>query len=138
MRKFYILVGILAVVAGGIAVALIIGPSLDGGTSASSGVVVEDEAEIAERALAFVQPPYRDNYGNMRIAGYVDNLGDRAFVSATLSIELRDGEGNRTATIEHVVPDVAAGKRTWFDLDAGTFEEPQSPTVAVMSLELAR
>lgn len=138
MRKFYILVGILAVVAGVIAVALIIGPSLGSNTVASSGVTVEDEAEIAARALAFVQPPYRDNYGNMRLAGYVDNLGDRTFVTATLMIELRDREGNRTAQIEHVVPNVPAGERKWFDLDAGTYTEPQAPTISVESLEMAR
>jgi hypothetical protein len=68
----------------------------------------------------------------------VDNLGDKALIATDLSIELRDSEGNRTAVLEQTVNSVPAGQRKWFDIDAGTWDGPQTPTVTVTSIEVAR
>jgi hypothetical protein len=139
MRKFYIILGIAAIAALAAVYVLILNPALNNDRPAvSGGTVVTDEEEVNSRALAFVQPAYRDDYGNTRVAGYVDNLGDRALNAATLSIELRDAEGNRSALLEHTVTAIPANQRKWFDIDAGTWDGPQRPAVTVTSIEVAR
>lgn len=138
MRKFYILLGFLAVVAGVVAIGFILAPMLGSQSDVQSGVVVTDEEEINSRALAFVQPAYRDDYGNARVAGYIDNLGDRTLIATSLEIELRDETGDRALVLEHSVPSVPPGQRKWFDIDAGTWTGPLSPTVVVTSVEVTR
>jgi hypothetical protein len=139
MRKFYIFLGIVAVIAAFAVAALIAIPQLGSeATQPRSGTVITEAEEVNTRALAFVQPGYRDDYGNTRIAGYVDNLGDKDLIVTELSIELRDSEGNRTAVLEHTVNSVPAGQRKWFDIDAGTWTGPQDPAVTVTSIEVAQ
>jgi len=139
MRKFYIFLGVVAVLAAFAVIALIAVPQLSQeARQPRTGTVITEEEEVNARALAFVQPAYRDDYGNTRVSGYVDNLGDKLLIAADLSIELRDADGNRTAVLEHTVSSIPAGERKWFDIDAGTWSGPQRPAVKVTSIEVAR
>ncbi len=138
MRKFYTFGAVFAVVAGLIAIAFILAPVLTDRPVGSTGVTITDEAEISTMALAFVQPPYRDDFGNVRVAGYVDNQSATTFLRTKVSIELRDPAGNRTAVLEHELSTIPAGQRLWYDIDGGTFTGPQEATVAVIEIERAR
>ncbi len=138
MRRFHLLLGVIVVVAAAAAAVVLLWFPNDQDNAPRSGQLITDEAKVNKSALAFVQPAYRDDYGNMRIAGYVDNLGDRHLVAANLVIELRDEEGNRSAVIEHSVKSIPPRQRRWFDIDSGTWQGPQSTTIAVESIEVAR
>lgn len=139
MRIFYILLGVLTVAAIAAVGILVVGPTLgDGAAAPGEGVVITDEAEVNAHALAFVQPPYRDDFDNLRVAGYVDNLGERELVAATVEIELRNDNGDRIALIEHTVPSVPARERVWFDIDQGTWPGPTTATITVKSVEVPR
>lgn len=139
MRTFLIVLVIAVVAAAGIAGYIFFRPAIDDLRSSSQpGVVIDDPAEISARAIAFVQPPYRDDYGNMRVAGYIDNVGDRAMKTANISIELRSSEGDLEETIEHDLKNVPAGERTWFDIEGGTWGGPRTPSISVVSLEVVQ
>ncbi len=137
MRSIYILLGVAIVVLAG-AVVYFVGFGPSPVPQVRSGEVITDPAEIGERVLAYSQPPYRDDYGNARVAGYVDNYGDRDVLTAELTIELRDADGSRQETVVLTVNDVGAGQRKWYDVDAGTFVGPRVPKVSVDSIEIAR
>lgn len=139
MRTFYIVLGVLALAAIAAVFALVVLPTLGNDEPArGSGVEITDEAEVQTHALAFVQPPYRDDYNNLRLAGYVDNIGNTEIISATLEIEVRDSQDNRLLLVEHVTGAVPVGQRAWFDLDQGTFGEPGTASIRVIAVEVAR
>ena len=138
MRTFYILLGIVAVLAIVAVAVMIVGPTLQRDATVGDGVVITDEAEVNAHALAFVQPAYRDDYGNVRLAGYVDNLGGATLIAANIEIELRNESGDRTALVAHSVTSIPPGQRKWFDIDQGTWTGPQQSTIKVTSIEVAR
>ena len=138
MRSIYILLGVLALVAVVAIAYLALGQGADSVPVPRSGEVITDEVTIGERVLAYSQPPYRDDYGNARVAGYIDNFGDRTIITAEVSIELRDSDGNRQETVALTVNDIPPGQRKWYDVDAGTFTGPRVPQITVVSIEVAR
>ncbi len=139
MRIFYIVLGVLAVAAIAAVVAFVVLPTLgDDEPARGSGVEITDADEVGTYALAFVQPPYRDDYNNLRLAGYVDNIGSVDLISVQLEIEVRDSANNRLLLVEHATGAIPVGQRAWFDLDQGTFGEPGTASIKVISVEAAR
>lgn len=137
MRK-QTLVSFVLILVGVVAVVLIAMPVVRQGVLPSSGTLTQDAEEISKRALAYSGAPYRDDYGNTRVPGYVDNNGDRRLVKVNLIIDLLDDAGNRKERIQYTVDDIAAGERKWFDVDAGSWAGPRKPTITVESIEVGR
>jgi len=97
-----------------------------------------DQAEIAEKAVAFAANPFSDDYGLLRLTGYVDNLSESEFRAVTIEIRLVDGDGNEKEKITHTLEDVAAGTRKTFDINAGTLPPTRTARIAITSVEVAQ
>lgn len=138
MRKTVVFVAI-AILAGITVFFVIARPQLpERSASAQPGQTITDQTEINSRAIGFAQTPYRDDYGNLRVAGYVDNLGSTTLIKVQTTIELRDRDGGKQDEIEHVVTDIPPGQREWFDLDAGRFEDSREAYIVITSIEVAQ
>ena len=133
MRRPYLAIGIVVVLAGIIAVALVLAPVFTA-SEKPSGTSITKPNEVAAWALGFVAPPYEDDYGIIRTSGYVDNRGKQDISQANILISLYDAQGNRKEQINYAVKDIPAGQRRTFDTSAGTFQGPRSAQIKVVSV----
>lgn len=97
-----------------------------------------DQAEIDARVIAFVSNPFTDDYGLLRVPGYVDNLTESELRAVTLQIQLVDEAGTKRESITYVVKDVPPSSRKTFDLNAGTLPTKRTATIEVTTLEVYR
>ncbi|MHB9148474.1 MAG: hypothetical protein ACYC33_00065 [Thermoleophilia bacterium] len=119
-----------------IGVAAVLFGSSDGGTGSGPTTAITDPAQIDEIAVAFVQNPYNDDYGMMRIVGYLDNFGSSTIVSATLEIQLLGDDGGKKELVTYEVADVAPGARRTFDANAGTIDGSRTVNVKIAELRV--
>lgn len=99
---------------------------------------VKDEATINKTVLAFVQEPQTDNYSLARVPGWIDNQSNKKIRSATLLIQLFDGDGNRREKITYEVVNLEPKSRKTFDINAGTIPPDRKATVNVTEIEVVR
>jgi hypothetical protein len=103
----------------------------DGGTP----VAVTEKQEIDSLAIAYVQPPYSDDYQLLRLAGYVENLSDKPITVASLEFQLLDEDGNKKELIAYDVSDIPAHSRKSFDANAGVISPDRDVQVSIVQLE---
>lgn len=101
-----------------------------------STTTITDQEAIAEKAIGFVSVPFQDDYGLLRVPGYVDNLSDSEFRAVTLEITLLDEDGNKKEKITHVLENIPPKTRKTFDLNAGPIPPGRTATIAITSLEV--
>lgn len=94
--------------------------------------------EVNETVIAFVGAPYKDDYGTLRVPGYVDNLTKSEIRAATLRIQLLDNKGNKKEKITQVVTDIRPSSRKTFDINVGTKNEDRKPSVSVTKVEVVQ
>jgi hypothetical protein len=133
MRAVYILVIVVLIAATAGIMYLVLADDVTALFEQTS--VLTDEDAINERVTAFVRNPYQDDYGMMRLPGYVDNTGEEQIAVVTLEIQLLDGDGNKRELVKYHVRDIAAGARKTFDANAGSINADRNAEVKVTSLE---
>jgi hypothetical protein len=89
-------------------------------------------------AIAFVQTPFLNDYANVRVPGWVDNVSGSKIRSVTLEARLIDQDGNRREQITHVVYELDAGTRRSFDINAGTIAGPRTAEISVVEAVVLR
>lgn len=99
---------------------------------------ITDQEKIAEQAIAFAAPPFADDYGLLRLTGYVDNLSKSDFRAVTIEIQLIDEDGNKKEKITHTLKDIPAGTRKTFDINGGTLPASRKAEIAITSLEVVK
>lgn len=132
LRTFYVVLAVVLVVLAGIVLYLVFADS----PAIEQTEVVTDQAAIDSTTVAFVSPPFLDDYGTMRVPGYVDNVSSQTVRLATLEITLLDEDGNLEEVVIHEVADVPAGGRKTFDVNAGTIAGSRTAIVAVTRVEV--
>jgi ABC-type glycerol-3-phosphate transport system substrate-binding protein len=105
-----------------------------GGTTTT----VTDQTQIGEKAIAFAASPFSDDYGLLRLTGYVDNLSESEFRAVTIEIQLSDADGNKKEKITHTLKDVPAKSRKTFDINAGTLPATRTAAIAITSIEVVQ
>ncbi len=101
----------------------------------SSQSVTEAE-QIAAVALGWVGSPFPDDYGLLRVPGWVENRSTQKIRSATVEIQLLDEDGNKKEKVSYEVTDIAPGARKTFDINAGTLPSSRTATIAITRVEL--
>lgn len=101
-----------------------------------STTTITDQDAIAEKAIGFVSVPYSDDYGLLRVPGYVDNLSDSELRAVTLEITLLDDDGNKKEKITHVLENVPPKTRKTFDVTAGPIPPGRTAIISITSLQV--
>jgi hypothetical protein len=109
--------------------------ALAGGCTART-TILTDQDQIAQLAIAFVATPFTDDYGILRVPGYVDNNSDSNFRTVTLEIQLVDADGNKKERATYELQDIAPHNRKTFDLNLGTLPPDRTALVSITSLEV--
>lgn len=99
-------------------------------------VTITDPDTVNKSALAFVGTPFPDDYGLLRVPGWVENQTDQKFRSATLQIQLLDEDGTKKEQITYDVENVEPGVRKTFDINAGTLPPSRTATVSITKIEM--
>ena len=136
MRTPYKLAAFVVVVLGIILVAWMFVPGLLAKTQPS--VAITDPAQTSKIAVAFVAPPYEDDFQNLRVSGYVSNLTGQRLASVDVEIQLLGEDGSRKKVAKYTVPDVPPGQRKPYDFTVGTFTGARTATIRVVSVKVAR
>lgn len=97
---------------------------------------IKDEKVINKTVIAFVNEPQVDNYNLLRVPGWIDNQSGKQLRSATLLIQLSDGDGNKREKITYEVLDLAPKSRKTFDINAGVIPPDRKATVEVTQIEV--
>lgn len=98
---------------------------------------ITDEKTVNKMVTVFVRNPYKDDYGMLRLPGYVDNLTGTDIASVRLEMTLYE-DGERREVVEYVVTDVPAKKRRTFDANAGAIPGMRTAKVQVKAIEVYR
>lgn len=133
-RTVVVLVVAVAVLASAAAV-LALRPDLV--RSARPKQAVTDEKAMNEMVSVFVRNPYKDDYGMLRLPGYVDNLTGSDIASVKLEMTLYEN-GERREVVEYVVRDVPAKSRRSFDANGGAIPGMRTAQVRVVAVEVYR
>ncbi|MCZ7661568.1 MAG: hypothetical protein M5U22_00790 [Thermoleophilia bacterium] len=133
-----VLYGVVVSVVALLAAAAFVVLSSSGDRSAGGTTTeITDPAQIDTVAVAFVQNPYTDDYEITRIAGYLDNLGDKTIVSAALEIQLLGKDGGKDELVQYEVLNVPPHTRKSFDANAGTIPGPRTAEVKIVGLRVS-
>lgn len=97
---------------------------------------INDPGQINKVALGFVGSPFPDDYGILRIPGWVDNRSNKKMRRVTLQIQLLDEKSAKKEKITYVVTDIEPATRKTFDLNAGTLPSSRSATISIQQLEV--
>lgn len=133
-RSIAVLIVAVAVLAAAVA-ALLLWPEL--ADSARPKQAVTDEKALNEMVSVFVRHPFKDDYGMLRLPGYVDNLTGADIASIKLEFTLYEN-GERREVVEFVVRDVPAKTRRTFDANAGPIPGMRTAQVKVVAIEVYR
>jgi hypothetical protein len=135
-RRTVVVLLVIVALLGGAAAYLVLNPDLQKRLTnlTRSTETVTDPAQINEFALAYAAPPFVDDYGLMRVSGYIQNLSSSEFRSAKVSIQLFDEEGNKKELVEHTVGDIEAGERKPYDVNAGSIAGSREATITIAEL----
>ncbi len=134
MRPLHAFLGILALALLGTAGWLY----MNSGDVLVETTTITERETIDETVLGFVAVPYIDDYGNLRVPGYLDNLSGSDIRSARLEIDLLDDTGDLGETVLHTLENVPAGSRKTFDINAGTIGESRRAEIEVLEIEVVR
>lgn len=135
MRVVFAVVLVLALVAGGVAIYSILGPDIAAMSEGSTAVT--DADQVNEMVTVFVRNPYQDDYGVVRLPGYVENKSDKSLAAVEMDIQLTDGEGNNKELFSYKVEDVPAGARKSFDANAGPISDDRMAEVTVTAVHVS-
>ncbi|MDH4139418.1 MAG: FxLYD domain-containing protein [Coriobacteriia bacterium] len=97
---------------------------------------VSSADEISQIAFAYASPPFVDDYGLMRVAGYVQNTSSSELRAAKISIQLFDEDGNKKERVDHIVGDIKPGERKPYDVSAGSIAGSREATISIAELEV--
>lgn len=134
MRKGLLALGIVGVVVLAVAAYLLLSGSSGG---SGSTTVVTDPQTINSTVSGFVRNPFKDDYGSMRLAGYLDNLSDKTVVVADIELQLTDRDGNRKELVKYTIHDIPPNSRKTYDANAGIIKDARDVTIKVVRLEVA-
>jgi hypothetical protein len=134
MRGLRVLIVLIVIAVAGGAVYFILGDDVAAMLESTS--VVTDEKAIDETVVAFVRNPFEDDYGIMRLAGYVENKSKKPLAEVSLEIQLLDGDGNKKELVKYRVENVQPSSRKPFDANAGTIQGDRRAQIKVVSLEM--
>jgi len=138
MRRIYTIIGILVVIAGVVALVVMFTPLLRGSSEPATQKIT-DQKKIGALALAFVAPPYADQYQALRVSGYVDNLSTtQTLVRTSVEINLYDRDGNRKEVVKQTLKDIPPRQRKSYDVSAGTFKDARDARIKVVSVEVEK
>jgi hypothetical protein len=140
MRRTLLIVGIVIILAGlgGLLYYVVLAPEDGGAAPSGPGTVITEAATIDEQVLAYIRPPYKDDYEMMRISGYVDNNGETWLRRAVLEIQLKDSEGNNKELVKYEVTDLPPESRKTFDANAGSIGGTRQATIKVVEIEVVQ
>lgn len=99
---------------------------------------VSDPAKVNEMTLAFVGAPFPDDYGLLRVPGWVDNKSSQKMRTVTLEIQLLDEKGAKTEKISYDVENIDPMTRKTFDINAGTLPSSRTATISISQVELIK
>jgi len=97
---------------------------------------IEDPATIDATVIGFAGATYADDFGYLRLPGYVDNISDSDVRSVSIQIQLSDADGNKMELIEHTAKDIPAKTRQTFDINAGVLPPDRVATIAIVKIEV--
>ena len=135
MRKTVIFLGILVMLLGAAVAYFVMTPGAD--EILAEREVITDQGEIDALALAFIQPPYRDDYQMVRVAGYIDNFSEYKIAEADLEIQMFDADGNKKELDRYTVNNIPADSRKSFDANAGSILSQQAE-LEIVRIELIK
>jgi hypothetical protein len=138
MRNWYIVGGTVAVLAGVLVLAFMFGPMVMNTVQSTNTQKITNQALINKTVFGFVGAPTKDDYDNVRIQGYMDNLGTKTVAKVNLEIQLFDDKGNRKEIVKYTISDIAPKTRKTFTANAGVFVAPRTSKARVVSIEVAR
>jgi len=98
--------------------------------------VIEDKATIDTTVIAFVGNPYPDDFGYLRVPGYIDNVSNSEVRAVTLEIQLLDADFNKKEKIETTVEGIPAGGRKTYDINVGVVPVDRQAEIAVVKVEV--
>lgn len=134
MRKVYVVFAALVVVLGVVLALVLTRPDLTTDLLRSKTKVTGEE-QVNKTVSVFVRNPYKDDYGVVRIPGYVDNLGNKRVARVQLKITLYEKQ-DRREIVTYEVEDIPVGSRKTFDANAGTLEGGRTAQVEITTLEV--
>ena len=137
MRKWYLAATVLVIVLGVLGLIYMFAPVLLP-SGPQAGAKVTDPKQLATMAIAFVAPPYEDDYQALRVSGFVENHGKTPLAAVTITVELRDSAGAKKESVNRTFTDLRAGQRKTYDIAVATFSGPRTATVKVTSALVAK
>lgn len=136
MRPAYVVIGVLVLALVGAGVYVATNPDvLDTFKTKKS---ITNDKQIQKMAVGFVANPYQDDYGMIRVSGYVDNKSKSKIVTAKLEINLLDEKGNRKERIEYQLSGIDANSRKSFDTIGGTYAGPRNAQMKIAAIEVVQ
>ena len=134
MRKVYVVFAAVVIVLGAVVAVMLLRPDLTTDLLRSK-TKVTGEDQVNKAVSIFVRNPYKDDYGVVRIPGYVDNLGNKEITRVQLKITLYEKQ-DRREIVTYEVENVPVGSRKTFDANAGVLEGGRTAEVVVETLEV--
>jgi hypothetical protein len=137
MRKWYLAASVLVVILGVLALMYMFAPVLLP-SGPAAGAKISDPKQLGAMAIAFVAPPYMDDYQALRVSGFVENHSKTPLAAVTITVELRNSDGAKKETVTRTFTDLPVGTRKTYDIAVGTFSGPRTATVKVTSAQVAK
>lgn len=132
LNKIVILIVVLAIIA--VAAYLATMTNLLDGLRGST--TVTDPQRVNEMVLAYVGTPFPDDYGLLRVPGWVQNNTGETLKGVTVDVQLFNEDGKREEKVSLTVKDIGPRARKSFDVNAGTLPPSRTATISVGSVEV--
>lgn len=135
-HKRILVPAIIILVLGGLIAYLLLTPGAANLLRATE--TIEDKAVIDTTVIGYVGVTFADDFGYLRVPGYVDNISESEVRSLELEIQLLDAEGNKKEKISHTMESIAPGTRQTYDINAGVLPPDRTATIAITKVEVYR